>query len=138
MKKILFLMVAVIMLFTYCSGAVSAAVIPGDEASPMWDNISSLQIAVTFDGNTGRSTGIITGNVGTSLIRGRVLVYKQLSDGSWYYLGSVSDSAESNILIVPLEFDAVVGGYYKTILIATVYDANGDAEPETMTSYRRY
>lgn len=129
MKKLtsaLLLAVLVTAILTY---SVSA----GGIITPYWTNISTMNNNFSFVGTAGNSTGVITGNAGTTYISGSVTVNRWTSTG-FYYVASKTGSSTNGVLAISVDFTAIPGVYYQSIFTATVY-IGGFGESETKTVY---
>lgn len=133
MKKIISIILAAIMMASF-STAINAAVVPSDEIMPLWDNISSLRNSIVFNGTQGTVSCEVLGDAGTT-VTGKVKVYRQTSSGAWSYVGAKSGSSTTRSLILSMDFTAVSGAYYKSVLTVTV-TKNGVAEEASKTSYK--
>lgn len=133
MKKIISIFMALVTLVSFAL-CINAAVIPENEIMPLWDNISTITNSITFTGTQGIVNGTISGDNGTT-VEGKVKVYRQTASGAWSFVGMDSGSSTTFWLDLVVEFTAISGAYYKSVLTTTVYK-NGVGEEETVTSYR--
>lgn len=130
MRKILSFFVATIVLLNCCIG-IQAAV--PEVLVPLWDNISTLENEITFEGMDGIAVASLTGKSGTTEITGTLKVYKE-TDRGWVFVTSDSDSVTGRVFRLNVEFTGVAGGYYKSVFSVTV-TRNGVEETETDTYY---
>ena len=133
MKKIISIFMALVTLvsFTFC---INAAVIPETEITPQWDNISSISNTINFTGLQGIVECCIYGDACT-YVEGEVRVYRQTASGDWSFVGMDSDVSITRLLTLDVEFTAISGAYYKSVLTTTVYKG-GVGEEETKTVYK--
>lgn len=133
MKKIISIFMALVTLvsFTLC---INAAVIPETEITPQWDNISSISNTINFTGLQGIVECNICGDACT-YVEGEVKVYRQTASGDWSFVGMDSDVSITRLLSLEVEFTAISGAYYKSVLTTTVYKG-GVGEEATRTVYK--
>ena len=133
MKKIISIFMALVTLvsFTFC---INAAVIPGTEITPQWENISSITNTINFNGLKGSVECDVYGDACT-YVEGEVRVYRQTASGAWSFVGMDSDVSITRLLTLEVEFTAISGAYYKSVLTTTVYKG-GVGEEETKTVYK--
>lgn len=131
MKKVISLILIAMTLF--CCAINSFAAVP-EQIVPMWNNISMMTNNLYFDGTEGDVSATVVGKLGTTQIVGSLIVYKQVSSG-WKLVGQESATSSTQTLNINFPFDAVSGGYYKSVFTVTV-TINGVNESETKTSYK--
>ena len=131
MKKTAFLSILLCLLFGL-SIVSSAAVV--EPVEPLWDNISNLNLFMSFDETAGAACGATVSKLADE-IRGTLKVYKQNSSGSWILMDMVYETTTDWDLTLAIEFDAVSGGYYKAVFTVTAIK-NGVSETVTKTAYR--
>ena len=129
-KLISCLLVCVILLSIFvvpCFAAVPPTI------APLWDNISNMDLVISFYGNEGNATGSLTKQSGVTSVEGTVTVYK-LVNGDWVYVDSAYKST-TRTLAVSVDFVAESGVQYKAVFEGTAY--RGDVgESHTMTKYK--
>ena len=100
--------------------------------TPLWDNISNMDLIISFDGNEGNARGTLIKQSGVTSVEGTVTVYK-LVDGDWIYVDSAYKST-TRTLGVSVDFVAESGVQYKAVFEGTAY--RGDVgESHTITKY---
>ena len=119
-KKIIIFILALIMLFS-CSANTLAALPQQNEITPMWDNISTMSLSLTFDGNAGLATGTARKSPNADLIEGVLYVYAW-ENNDWQYVDSVYGSKSIGSLGLAVEFEGVSGVEYKAVWIVTAHD----------------
>lgn len=129
MKKILIFLLAMI----FCLGVSVRIFAQAPNVTPMWNNIRELTSSIVFNGTDGTANASVLGKSGTTSISGTLTVYRQ-SGSSWVYVGSTSGTSSTNKLTLEFDFNAVIGGYYKSVFEVTV-TINGVEESETKTAY---
>ncbi len=130
MKKFLSLILAGIVLLSCCIGTQAA--LP-ETLVPLWDNIGSISNIISVNGNEGTAEVTITGKSGTTKISATLTVYKQVGD-DWVYVDSDSDSVNSRILNLKVDFTGVANVNYKSVVNISV-TRNGIVETTTDTAY---
>ena len=131
MRKIFAMILAVLLII--CGTITVCAAVP-ETVMPLWENISSINCDLTFDGTDGLGKGTARGQIGTTQMIGTVTVYVQTSSG-WSEVGSASQTVAGNRISVSVEFDGETGEYYKAVFELTCV-RNGVSESETRTEYR--
>ncbi|MBQ8401707.1 MAG: hypothetical protein IJX14_07255 [Clostridia bacterium] len=131
MKKWIALSIAVCILIILSTG-ISAAI--PETIIPLWDNISQIKNEISFDGTDALAKGTLYGKSGITSMSGVLTVYKQ-TDNGWEYVGSDTDTVESVLMTLKVDFTAESGGYYKSVFEVSVI-RDGVSEPETKTIYR--
>ena len=129
MRKSIALTITVCMLVMLSTGVF--AVMP-DTIIPLWDNINRMENIITFDGTDALAKGTLYGKSGTTCMSGILTVYKQ-TDNGWEYVGSDTDTVESVLMTLKVDFTAEPGGYYKSVFKVSI-TRNGIIEPETKTT----
>ncbi|MBE6891767.1 MAG: hypothetical protein E7481_07060 [Ruminococcaceae bacterium] len=114
----------------------SFAALPGNsEISPLWVNLSAMDLDFYFSGNTGTASGEIYRKLSATLIEATLTVYRK-EGFRWVTVASQTDS--SNIsLAINVEFNAIAGATYKAVLDVMVYGTSVD-ETETITETVTY
>ncbi len=134
MKKSIFnitlLLLLATMLFVGTLPATAAAIQePG--ISPLWDNISTITLNLTFDDDrVGTATGTARKKSTAASISGTLTVYELVGD-DWIYVDSDSNSRTVGTLLVSISFQGAPGTTYKAVWDVTAYAANGTPEPES-------
>lgn len=101
--------------------------------TPLWDNISNMELDISFSGNEGNATGSLVKQSGVTSSEGTVTVYK-LVEGDWEYVDSAYKST-TRTLAVSVDFVAESGVEYKAVFEGTAY--RGDVgESHTVTKYK--
>ena len=132
MRKFLSTFLAVVILLSLCIPANAA--LPENEIMPLWENIRSIENALSFDGTIGYVDCEIKGDSGTTVVA-NVKIFKQTSSGAWSLVKIDSASSTTRTLAFGTDFTAVRGAYYKAVL--TVHVTKNDAvETVTKTSYK--
>ena len=131
MKKIFAMILAVLLIA--CGTMTVCAAVP-ETVMPLWENISSINCDLTFDGTDGKADGMARGLSGTTRMSGTVTVYVQTSSG-WSEVGSASQTVAGNRISVSVDFEGETGEYYKAVFELTCV-RNGVSESETRTEYR--
>jgi len=101
--------------------------------TPLWDNISNMELDISFDGNEGNARGSLTKQSGVTSVEGTVTVYK-LVGSDWIYVDSAYKST-TRTLGVSVDFVAESGVQYKAVFEATAYRGNV-GESHTITKYK--
>ena len=100
---------------------------------PCYDNISDATIEISFNGNTGKVTGIARKMTGATSLEGVLDVYEE-NNGQWVLVGSWSNSTTRRALSVTGEFDAVSNRTYKAIFTVVAYGTT--TETVTVEAYK--
>ncbi len=101
--------------------------------TPLWDNISDIDLVISFYGNEGNARGTLTKQSGVTSVEGTVTVYK-LVGSDWVYVDSAYKST-TRTLGISVDFVAESGAQYKAVFEATAY--RGDVgESHTITKYK--
>lgn len=101
--------------------------------TPLWDNISNIDLVISFYENEGNARGTLTKQSGVTSVEGTVTVYK-LVGSDWVYVDSAYKST-TRTLGVSVDFIAESGVQYKAVFEATAY--RGDVgESHTITNYK--
>lgn len=128
MKKILSVLFAVVMIFTFTTGVV-AATGNGELVSPYWNYMNSIEVDLNYSGNIGTATATITRIFGvTTSIEATLSVYKK-NGSDWIFVDSISGSS-TRTLALELDFDAESGVTYKAVVDVTAY-GNGGSETDS-------
>lgn len=120
-----------------CAALLSIFIIPCFAATPpsvtpLWDNISDMDLVISFYGNEGNATGSMAKQSGVTKCEGTVTVYKLVGD-DWIYVDSAYKST-TRTLAVSVDFVAESGVQYKAVFEGTAYRGTV-AESHTMTKY---
>lgn len=100
--------------------------------TPLWDNISDMDLEISFSGTNGTAAGILTKQSGVTSVEGTVTVYRAFANG-WIYVDSESKNTIGN-LGINVDFTGISGVEYKVVFEATAY--RGDVgESHTVTKY---
>lgn len=100
----------------------------------MWDNISTINLYLSFSGTSGEASVIASKKSGVTSIEGTLTVYENI-DGEWEYVDSASKSTTRSSLSLTVQFDAVSGREYKAVFEVTAYK-DGVGESDTTTTYK--
>lgn len=100
--------------------------------TPLWENISDINLVISFYGNEGNARGTLTKQSGVTSVEGTVTVYK-LVGSEWIYVDSVYDST-TRTLGISVDFAAESGVQYKAVFEATAYRDDVE-ESHTVTKY---
>ena len=120
-----------------CAALLSIFIIPCFAATPpsvtpLWDNISDMDLVISFYGNEGNATGSMAKQSGVTKCEGTVTVYKLVGD-DWIYVDSAYKST-TRTLALSVDFVAESGVQYKAGFEGTAYRGTA-AESHTMTKY---
>ena len=123
--------------FLICVTLFSIFVVPcfasaPPEVTPLWDNISDMDLEISFSGTNGTARGTLTKQSDVTSVEGTVTVYRAFANG-WIYVDSESKNTIGN-LGISVDFTAISGVEYKVVFEATAY--RGDVgESHTVTKY---
>ncbi len=136
MKKTILTLIAFITLLTSVSLIPANAAIadPGETVMPLWDNTSTLTIAMIFEDNGyGYAEGTVVGKIGVTKIVADVTVYKQVNS-AWVQVTSNQTIINGKGGVFSCPFPAENGAYYKADYVITV-TRNSVDEIITKTKY---
>ena len=114
----------------------SFAELPGNsEISPLWLNISAMDLDFYFSEDIGTASGIIYRKLSATLIEATLTVYRK-EGFRWVTVASQTESSTIS-LGIEVEFNAKEGATYKAVLDVIVYGTSVD-ETETITETVTY
>lgn len=126
-KRVVTICLTAVILFGCLS---SISVVNAIVAPYRWTAILSIDINMTFDGNTGDVLGIARKQTSASKIEGTVYVYKLVGD-EWIYIDEWYDSKTRGTLAVGDTFPCESGVTYKAVFVVTAY-VGTTSETETV------
>ncbi len=103
---------------------------------PLWDNTSTVEVEIEFQGYTGYAESLVRGKFGASSITTDIYVYRQ-SGSSWIYVTETHDTKEKFTSGVSCPFSASVGTSYRIDYTFTV-TKDGVDEVINRTAYKTY
>ncbi len=136
MKKFIVTVLSLCIVFSCITSSAAAIVDPGENISPCWAYMSSIDMDMYFNGTEGDAYVSISriGGV-TTRIEATMTVYIWIGN-DWEYLDSISDSTETS-LSLEIIFDAIQGKTYKMEVEVTAYSGT-DSESDTVDKIRSY
>lgn len=127
-KSIIGVLLVAVMLC--CTSVNIFAAVSNPSIEPMWDNISYIDLVMTFNNGTGTVTGTANKKADSHLIEGTLYLYK-LVDGEWVYMDESYKSKLVGTLALGIEFVCESGVTYKGVFTVTAY-TGGIGETETV------
>lgn len=135
MKKLIAILLTGVILLSL-GIPIFAAMPDNGKVQPLWNNISSLSHDLTFNGQNGFSSAIISASTGTTEINASLAVYKEIGDDQWEYVDHISKRITSSTRMnLSVSFTGESGAYYKSVLNVTV-TKNGVDEQEIKFEYK--
>lgn len=135
MKKFIKGISLVLMICMICctmSVIASAQVVP--DITPLWTNINTITLIITFNGSSSFTRGLVTRQSGVTSMEGTLTLYKYVNS-TWVYVGQWTGSSTSNSLIITGYFTCISGVQYKSVFAITAYSESA-TETETVTTYK--
>lgn len=124
MKKVVSITLTLAILFAVCVSASAATVQP---IEPLWDNTQSVVSSINLDSTNSSATAEIVGKPGTVKIEATLTVYRLMGE-DWLYINQVTESVNSDVLYTAVNFTALGGSTYKSILVVNVTNSAGVTE----------
>ncbi len=113
-KRILSILLCGLFIF-HLSISVSAAQKPS--INPLWDNVKGITATLTFNGNTGNVTVVVSGKTNVTNITATVDLYYKTTTGSWIEIEkNWSYNVNQQTLVILESFNATPGREYKIII----------------------
>jgi len=104
-----------------------------DIMEPMWDNTSSVEVNLSFDGSKAICGALVVGKVGTTKITGTAVLARKNSNGTYTSVKTWSDlETTDNMLVFDKTYYISTAYTYRLTITSTVY-RNGVGEK--VTSY---
>lgn len=128
MKKILLKMIVLAMIGAMIVVPVSAQ---SSEIMPLWDNVSTVDVDMTFSGNSGNVSGCVTRQSGVVRMEGTITLYEYVGN-QWVYVNEWYKSTTRMALTISGDFIAVSCRQYQAVMTVTAYRNDGTLE-ETVT-----
>lgn len=121
----------IMLAITISFSSTSMAALPEDnEITPLWTNISIIDLYFIFSNSDGTACGDILQKVTTTLIEATLTVYRK---EGFRWVTVASNTASSTIsLAIDTEFTAIAGATYKAVLDVTAYGTS-TTDTETIT-----
>ena len=130
MKKVLVLVLTVILSVTMMS--IPCFAIYDADIMPIWDNIASIEVTISFNQSQGTARGIVIGNMG-SYSEGTLTIYEKVND-VWICVAEKTSTTTSLYFVVNVNFNYEAGNEYKAVFEGTVYvDGVGENFSSTNT-----
>ncbi len=113
-KRILSILLCGLFMF-HMSIFVGAAQPPS--INPLWDNVKEITATLTFNGNTGNVTIVVSGKTDVTNITATVDLYYKTTTGSWIEIEkNWSYNVNQQTLVILESFNATPGREYKIII----------------------
>ena len=128
MKKIILKIIAMAMIGSMVVIPVSAQ---SSEIMPLWDNVSTVDVDMTFSANSGNVSGCVTRQSGVVRMEGTITLYEYVGN-QWVYVNEWYKSTTRMALTISGDFIAVSGRQYQAVMTVTAYRNDGTLE-ETVT-----
>ena len=113
-KRILSILLCGLFMF-HMSIFVGAAQPPS--INPLWDNVKGITATLTFNGNTGNVTVVVSGKTNVTNITATVDLYYKTTSGSWIEIEkNWSYNVNQQTMVILESFNATPGREYKIII----------------------
>ena len=76
MKKYTIFLICCILIATFLGISVNAT----NDINPLWDNVESISIQLSFDGNNGKATAVTFNQPGVTFSEGILAVYEKQNE----------------------------------------------------------
>ena len=119
-KTILSMLLALLMLTTCSVNAIAAAADP-PTVSPQWDNISTINLGMAFDGNEAVASASVSKSSNATFVEATMYLYKW-ENNDWVYMDEAYRSKSIGTLVVSIDFTCEVGVEYRAVLEVTAYE----------------
>lgn len=123
-----------VLILIFCIAVIHVSIFSafayGKEVLPLWDNIESIHVDISFNGNNGNALGIVINQPNVSFVEGVLAIY-ELSNGDWVLVDATYKESSNSIYSISLDFLAQSQTEYKAEFEIISYK---DGSPETVNS----
>ena len=106
-----------------------------NDINPLWDNVESISIQLSFDGNKGKATAVTFNQPGVTFSEGILAVYEKQNE-DWELVDATYDETVEEAFAISLDFIATSGMQYKAVFEVIAYrQDNAETITSTTTKY---
>ncbi len=124
MKKILSLFITITILFVLSANALAAAPAP---LTPLWENAQKVDSTLHINNTESYALACIDGFSNITVIEATLTVYRFINN-EWIYINHTTNISYSPILELRVNFTALGGSSYKSILVVHLTNSAGVTE----------